>query len=117
MTEQLSSFHGDGQWGRMIDQDQATIAHLQHKLTQASRTLLDKHLLYKEAVETAEQLYHRCIQAEHKFKVTMGLLLLSVLINGVLMSIIFDLNYQETPDKPPTIFIPERMMPNIHEIT
>lgn len=116
MTEQLSRFHGDGRWGQMTDQDQATIAHLQQKITQASRTLLEKHLLYKEAVETAEYLYHRCIQAEHKFKVTMGLILLSVLINGVLMSIILDLNYQ-APDKPPTIFIPEHMMPNIHEIT
>ena len=116
MAEQLSSLHGNSQWGQATGQDQETIAHLQHKLTQASRTLLEKHILYKEAVKTAEQLYHRCIQTEHKFKIMMGLLLLSVLTNGVLMSIILDLSNQ-APDKSPRIYIPEHMMPSIHQIS
>ncbi|UJB72297.1 hypothetical protein HRE53_27245 (plasmid) [Acaryochloris sp. 'Moss Beach'] len=64
MAEHLSSISRNSQWKQATDQDQATIAHLQQKLTQASRTLLEKHLLYREAVKTAEQLYHRCIQAE-----------------------------------------------------
>ncbi len=116
MAEQSSSIHRHSHWGLTTDQNQATIAHLQRKLTQASRTLLEKHLLYKEAVDTAEQLYRRCIQAEHKFKMMMGLLLFSTLINGVLISIIFDLTWQ-APTKPPRIYIPEHLMPHIHEIT
>lgn len=115
MAEQSSSIHPNSHWGQTTDQEKATIALLQRKLTQASRTLLEKHILYKEAVETAEQLYHRCIQAEHKFKMMMGLLLFSTLVNGVLISIIFDLTWQ-APTKPPRIYIPEQMMPNIHEI-
>lgn len=116
MTEHLSSINRSSQWKQTTDQDQATIAHLQQKITQASRTLLEKHLLYRDAVETAEQLYRRCIQAEHKFKMTMGLLLFSTLVNGVLISIIFDLTWQ-APSKQPRIYIPEHMMPSIHQIT
>lgn len=116
MAEHSSSFHRHNQWGQTTDQNQATITLLQRKLTQASHTLLEKHLLYKEAVVTAEQLYHRCIQAEHKAKMMMGLFLFSVLVNGVLISIILDLTGQ-APNKPPRIYIPEHMMPNIHQIT
>lgn len=97
-------------------QDNETVAHLRRRLTQASQTLLEKHIVYTEAVRTAEQLYHRCLQAESKILKLMGLFLFSVLVNGVLVSIILDLTYQ-APDKSPTIYIPEHMMPHIHEIT
>lgn len=116
MTEHLSSISRNSQWGQTTGQDNETIAHLQRKLTQASQTLLEKHIVYKEAVATAEQLYHRCLQAESRIQKIMGLCLFSVLVNGVLISIILDLTYQ-APDKSPTIFIPEHMMPNIHQIT
>ncbi|WP_299486521.1 hypothetical protein [Acaryochloris sp. IP29b_bin.137] len=56
MTEHLSSISRNSQWGQTTGQDNETIAHLQRKLTQASQTLLEKHIVYKEAVATAEQL-------------------------------------------------------------
>lgn len=97
------------------DPDNASVTQLQHELIEAKRRYLTLYALCENSVATTEKLHHRCTQVEAKLKVMLGMFLFSVLINGILLGICLHIT-PKAPEQPPTFYVPEHMMPNIHQI-
>lgn len=100
---------------RGTNRNRKTVEQLQHELTEAKRRCLNIYTLYEESVKATEKFYLQCIQTETKLKIMIGLFLVSAMLNGLLIGICFHVT-QQAPTKPPTIYIPEQMMPNIQQI-